>query len=153
MRFGLCLLLWSLAACGGSDAGKVEELEKRVTQLERRVRAMEGRRGGERARAAQGGRQGGPAARRPGGARGPGKGPPSDGATVANVKATGDASRVVLVGEKRRVRLPGPVPEGTYRVMAGFSDGQPVEAGQIQVRGGHDLTLRCVASSRTCSVQ
>ncbi len=62
---------------------------------------------------------------------------------------TGDAHQVWLEGDGARHAL-GAVPAGRYTVMARFGGLEPVAAGEILLRAGQRVELRCVSALSLC---
>lgn len=61
----------------------------------------------------------------------------------ASVSLTGDARRAWLVQGDRRIPAEGPVPAGTWRILADFGGPEPVIAGEVTLRPGERITLAC----------
>lgn len=72
---------------------------------------------------------------------------------MATVSATGDATRVVLIGDDGEHALPAEVPPGTYRIRADFPKRGEVGAGEIRVVAGATTTLRCQEMFGRCAQQ
>lgn len=146
MRAILCTLALAtaLVGCGSSpDAKQAEEvaaLKKRITKLENRVRALEGRAGRGKA---------------PPRGKAPTRRPPAQptGPTLP-VTLGEDVKAAVLVGAQGKVKLPGQVGPGKYSVMAALGDA-PLERKNIvfigkDVKGPQVLT--CDAAANTCAL-
>ena len=70
---------------------------------------------------------------------------------MGTVNVTGDAAKVFVVDNAgKRFRIPGDVPEGTYKVWAAF-DGKAAEAGLVRVREGKNVTVNCAAMFQRCT--
>jgi hypothetical protein len=80
----------------------------------------------------------------------PQTGPSKAPAPAPNVRVSGAARDVVLVGSGRRHRVPGHVPAGAYRIEATFGDGPAVEAGAVDVPDAGVLQIECLADFQIC---
>jgi hypothetical protein len=67
------------------------------------------------------------------------------------VRVTGDASEVHLVGGERPLP-PGPIPPGSYTVVANLG-GRLITAGKVEVLPGTEITLHCSVKFARCSVK
>ncbi|MCB9792466.1 MAG: protein kinase [Alphaproteobacteria bacterium] len=67
------------------------------------------------------------------------------------VKLIGDVKAVVLVGERGRFDVPGPVPPGSYLVEAEFTGWGKRAQDRVQIREGAEATLRCSDRFGLCS--
>lgn len=161
-RISPWLLLLGLAACnGGSDDKVVLDLQKRVTQLEKKVKSLEAVAKGRGAK--PGAEKGKTSAEKGKASAEKGKssdkgaadkgGKSTDSANLATVKAEGDAAKVVLSQGKKKFKIPGKVPPGSYTVLASFDAAKaPEEAGKIEVKAKKSLTLSCSEADATCRV-
>jgi hypothetical protein len=134
----IAALLSTSLACGrGSQdqAQEIDALKRRVTSLERRIASVEGN--APKSTKTEGE-----------GATEPAAAPP----TKNNVDLNGDAARVVLVHDKKRVPLPGSVPPGEYELWAMYAAGEaPEQSGTVTVTADQPLVVTCAAAARTCS--
>lgn len=82
--------------------------------------------------------------------------PPSEPPSVQNpyVKLTGDVPEVWLQGSTGKIRLPGRVPPGVYKVMARFEGRKPDEVleviSRLDVALDSSFTIRCSSSYTGC---
>lgn len=137
MRVWTWMLLMGVG-CGPSQA-EVDNLERRVNALERRLRAVEG---GEPPKARRGGRKRGAAA--------PARPAPVPSGPV-RIDVLGDAKQVLLGARERTIPIPGQVPPGTYAVLASFADGEePGKAGSVEITGPGPVTVTCATATRRC---
>jgi hypothetical protein len=134
------LLGMALMGCGNAaQQEKIDELAKKVTTLEKRVKAIEGK--GKAKGKASKGKAGKGKAKAPVGPK-------------AKVATTGDASKVLLSNGKRKFTLPGDVPAGEYKILASFDAGaEPAEVGTATVTADQPLTIDCEASARRCAAE
>ncbi|MEQ1508727.1 MAG: carboxypeptidase-like regulatory domain-containing protein, partial [Myxococcota bacterium] len=73
---------------------------------------------------------------------------PAPGIETGTVTQSG-AELIELVGDAGRFGV-GMVPAGTYRVLARFSGGEPISAGEITVTAGQRIELRCDPRFKRC---
>jgi outer membrane murein-binding lipoprotein Lpp len=127
----------ALAGCGSAAQGeKIDELAKKVTTLDKRVKVLEGK--------SKSGKSKGKASK--GKAKSPAAGP------KGKVELTGDAKKVLLSNGKRKFTLPGDVPAGDYKILASFDEAsEPAETGSAVVAADSTLTISCVGSTKKCS--
>jgi serine/threonine protein kinase len=78
--------------------------------------------------------------------------PPPPAEDPGTIMVQGDAEEVFLVGSGRRLP-PGSVPPGSYTVEARFAGRGLVEAGQVVVSSGAQLTLTCDSGFALCKAQ
>ncbi len=72
----------------------------------------------------------------------------------ASLRLDGDAMEVNLIDPEGQAHVPGTLPPGLYRVQARFGDGEDtVDAGELQLESGSDLTLICVSETRRCAAR
>ncbi len=83
----------------------------------------------------------------------PAAAPPSRPAhkSTATVSLDGDASRVWLVREGQRHRVPAEIPPGHYEIIALYPQQEPKSAGTITVMAGLEVMLRCTSQRDSCS--
>jgi serine/threonine-protein kinase len=75
----------------------------------------------------------------------------SENATVgARVSYSGDATKVWLVGSDGRRVARGVVPAGRYDIEADFGDGERTPAGELDLKVGDEVALKCSKSFRRC---
>jgi hypothetical protein len=124
---------------------KIDALERRVTSLERRL-------GGDDKGSKRKGRKAPPAneaaaAKSKTKVKG-GKAPAAEKATV---RVDTDVA-VHLLKQRKRFDIPGPVPPGTYKVMATFPGAKAEGAGSITLAAASEVTLTCDPDAKLCKV-
>lgn len=165
----LVLLLTSLVSmtsCSSDSVTKedLDAVKRRLTSVEKRVKAVEGKgAGGGAAKAgkAKGG-GGGAKAKKKGGGKEKKKGggkkkggepnaPTENLGPVVQVDVEGEVSKVVLMKARKKYSVPGEVPaDDEYTILAVFPDTKPMEAGRIEI-GDEPVTVTCDASTQTCT--
>jgi hypothetical protein len=140
MRVLMFVLL--AAGCGATTpATDLEALNRRVTSLERRLNEMEQGKSAKGKPAAAPGAEGDDAA---------GEAPAAPVVKV-EVKAEGDAKKVVVKKGKRPFQVPGQVPIGDATIWASFEEGvDPTEVAKIKLEEGKPLTITCSSADKTC---
>ncbi|MCB9678490.1 MAG: hypothetical protein H6737_25540 [Alphaproteobacteria bacterium] len=147
-RFALVLAVSSLlsAGCGASSA-ELDNLKRRVSTLEKRVRTLEG---------------GAPAGR---GAKAKAKNkakskqkPPEPMVTPSEdrggVEVEGDAVKVFFKGPRRRWPVPGVIPAGEYEILATFAEDQAATAaGTATVKSDTKTRVKCDAAMARCTAE
>ena len=77
---------------------------------------------------------------------------PSQHREEASVLLSGDAVEVSLLDHQGQAHQPGPLPAGHYLIRALFpAAAQPVDAGELQLQAGAELTLDCQAQTQRCA--
>lgn len=141
-------ILLMLTACGVSQS-EHDALKRQVAAMEKRVRAMETRGGGNLSRVAKGGK--GAKAGKGGKARA--RTSPAAGLPRGNVAVAGNAASVFVVSDRHRLVAPGEIPAGTFAVTAVFAAGEPPEKiGPITIEAGKTTTVTCAVDSRRCVI-
>lgn len=155
----LIVLAANFAGCADpSQATEIANLNRRVGNLETRLKALEG---GGRA-PTHGARPGGkPGAKGPGKAKaakaGGGKAPAPAKAPSgprAKLLLEGDAVKVMVGNGERRFAVPGPSPVGELKIAAQFEAGKaPVEAGTFTAEDTKTYAIVCVKETQTCTAE
>jgi hypothetical protein len=149
MRWFIFLVV--LAGCKAADDSEVtvqSPLETRVVQLEKRVKTLEKRLTELKQTAAkkkpdhEKEKEKDREKRKKDEVTGP----------AGTVNVEGDAKRVLLTADKKRVSLPGAVGEGEYTIMAAFGEEKPIEVGALTVVADKIFTVTCDAKLKTCTV-
>lgn len=133
-----------LTGCAGTaQQEKVDELTKKVATLEKRVKALESGKGKKAPKGkapAKGKSKAAPKGAKGKTATGP----------ATEVKASGDAKKVLLTDGKRKFPVPGKVPAGEYSILASFEEtAQPAQSGTLTVTD-QPVTIQCVAADKAC---
>ena len=82
-----------------------------------------------------------------------GKAPPgARSAQTGIVQLEGDATKVLFAMGKKRLKVPGPVPAGKYKILAAFGTADLKEAGAITVEPKKTKVVSCSGTSMRCSV-
>lgn len=180
MRVFLAAILAAslLGACvGDGPATKEDEAEivrRKLVVLEKRIKALEmkagiaGDRRGPQKPAAKGAKAGAakPGAK-PGVKPGAGQGAKAPGAKSGKSKLAasnkslpevvkgevvveGEATKVVLMKQRRKYAVPGPVPVGQYSVLASWGEETPAAAGSVEVKAEASVTITCDAADKRC---
>lgn len=123
-----------VSACRPS-AGEVADLTRRIESLESRIRQLEG------------------GARVPRKVKAKAKILRREPIDQGAVLLAGDAKRVYLVGQKGRIALPGPAPEGEYTLHAAFpGDGGPRDFGVVRIQRDTEVTVTCLQATTSCTL-
>ncbi len=130
----------ALLGCGNAaQQEKIDDLSKKVTTLDKRVKAIEGPKGKANKSKGKGKAATKSKAKAPAGPKG-------------KVALSGDATKVLLANGKRKFTLPGDVPAGEYKILASFDDAsEATEVGDAVVVGESTLTISCAALTETCT--
>lgn len=130
-----------LSGCGASQA-EMDNLKRRISTLERRVRSLEG--GPAKAKSKVKSKRG------RGKAKAKNKVPAEPGAQ-GSVDIAGDALRVFVAGPRKRLPVPGIVPAGSYEILATFQeDKAPIVAGKVTLAADAKVLITCEAAQSRC---
>lgn len=70
---------------------------------------------------------------------------------AGRVEVTGDAKAVRFRGSGGQVAEPGDLQPGSYIIEAAFEEDPPMHAGNLEVRAGQTVYLRCSSETSMCS--
>lgn len=76
---------------------------------------------------------------------------PAASPSAGTVSVDGDARDVWLEAGGKRIGAQGPIPPGTYVVRASFGDGLVRRAGEVVVRPGAEIHVRCASFVFACT--
>jgi hypothetical protein len=72
---------------------------------------------------------------------------------AGDIRVSGDATTVMLVGPDGRTPVPGLVPPGRYSVEATFEGTDPMPAGEVEVKDGAHVELVCSSMFGRCTAK
>ena len=67
------------------------------------------------------------------------------------VQVSGDAKTVRFRGSGGQTAAPGELPPGSYIIEAAFDDGPAMHAGNLDIKAGQTVRLRCSSDTLMCS--